>query len=454
MPRAVFYFLANVTGTHMKASLPSGHLRILCISPLFTPTADSEAFCAAKMVQALIQNGAEVSVLASRNFRERPTDSSILWKSLDKVTVDVPVRPSQNRLHSIFPAAQFQTPFDARWVSSAYHIAQSLHHERQFDLIYSRSLPIAAHIVGFWCAKRFNLPWIANINDPWTSEFFPVDDSPQLSAFWTVANIFWLRRTIRNAAIVTYPCRRLKDFHSRIAKLEQVAEVIPHIGLTIKPAKHKASAQFRLVHAGKLLASEGRFGKYLLLGFKAFLDKFGEAAADAKLVLVGPGDKETQSLIYEMGLQQNIEVVGRVNYEDSLQYIAGASVCVLIESRVDEGIFLASKLVDYLALGKPVLAISPKIGTAEDLAQHGELIRVEHSQEAVRDGIATLYAAFKCGRLESRNPSEKLQTQLKGSTIAEKFLSKCRARAAARSHGRAAQRERAQDREPLFDPLS
>src|ERR1700738_3855060 len=404
----------------MKNGLPSKPLRILCISPLFAPTADSEALCAAKMVQALMESGAEVTVLASQNFRDRPYDDSVLWNSLKDVTVNVPLCERRSRLRSFRFAARFQTPFDARWINTACHKAQSLHRERQFDLIYSRSLPIAAHIVGFWCAKHFDLPWIANINDPWTSEFFPVDDSPKLSTFWKTVNIFWLRRTLRNADMVTYPCRRLKDFHSRLAKIEPVAQVIPHIGFKMNNAKHKPDGQFRLVHAGKLLASEGRFGKYLLLGFKAFLDKFPDASANAKLVLVGPGDEETQSLIHDMGLEQNIEVVGRVNYEDSLDYIANASVCVLVESRVDEGIFFASKLADYFAHGKPVLSISPRVGTAGDFAKHRELTRVDHDHEAVRDGIATFYSEFKRGELTSRKPSEKLRTQLQGSTVAEK----------------------------------
>src|ERR1700694_3234682 len=140
----------------MKNGLPSKPLRILCISPVFARTADPEALCGAKMVQALIDTGAEVSVLASQNFRDRPRDSSTLWNSLKDVTVDVPFPSGSDRLRSIRCAIQFQTPFDARWISDACRKAQTLHREKQFDLIYSRSLPIAAHMVAFWCVKRFS----------------------------------------------------------------------------------------------------------------------------------------------------------------------------------------------------------------------------------------------------------------------------------------------------------
>ena len=162
----------------MKTESPKQSQRILCISPVFVPDADPEAFCGAKMVQALMRCGAAVTVLSSHHFRERPYDSSALWGSLKEAIVDVPVPLQLKRLHSITAAARFQTPFDARWVRAAVNKAESLHSERQFDLIYTRSLPIAAHIVGFWCAKVFKLPWIANINDPWESHFFPAVEHP------------------------------------------------------------------------------------------------------------------------------------------------------------------------------------------------------------------------------------------------------------------------------------
>jgi glycosyltransferase involved in cell wall biosynthesis len=317
--------------------------------------------------------------------------------------------------------------------------------------VYSRSLPTASHIAGFWCAKALNLPWIANINDPWASEFFPVDDSPQLSAFWKAANLFWLRRTIRNADLTTFPCRRLKDFHLKLAKLDQPAQVIPHIGDKPESPSQRSDAQFRLVHAGRLLASEGRLGNAILLGLRKFLDTSADAAADTKLILVGPGDKETENLIFEMGLQRNIEIVGRVNYENSLDYIASASVCVLIESRVDEGIFFASKLADYFTNGKPVLALSPRIGTAADLASRSELIRIDHDPDAVRDSISALYSEFKCGTLSTRNPSDQLQAQLQGHSIADKFLARCHGLISTRSDGRAARLALLEQQEPVIE---
>jgi len=402
--------------------------RILCISPLFAPTADSEAFCATKMVQALLSCGVSVTVISSHDIRRGGrNDSSRLWGSMRDVVVDVPQLLQPNLPSSIAAASRFQTPFFARWVGQVVETAKRLHRANKFDLVYTRSLPMVAHIAGFWCAKILHLPWVANINDPWEFNFFPGAAFPKISSFKTSAYLFWLRRTLQTADLITYPCKGLQSFHSQLANFNHSAEIIPHIGSRPDESSRSSNHHFRLVHAGKLGTTEvtRRSAKALLLGLKAFIDSSTDRAVRLRLILVGPEDKETQALICDLGLEQNVEHVGMVNYEQSLEYIASSSACVLIESSMDESIFFPSKLADYIVCGKPILAISPSNGIAAELAGHGELLRVGHDPSAVRNAIATLYSDFVGGTLSSRNPSDLLIEELRGPSIANKFLTAC-----------------------------
>jgi hypothetical protein len=95
-------------------------LPVLCISPVFVPTPDPEAVCGAKMVQALMQRGAAVTVLCSSNFRETPHDDSALWDCVKKVIVGVPVPPLVNRIQSFTTASWFQTLSHPRRVGAAF----------------------------------------------------------------------------------------------------------------------------------------------------------------------------------------------------------------------------------------------------------------------------------------------------------------------------------------------
>jgi glycosyltransferase involved in cell wall biosynthesis len=393
------------------------------------------------MVQALQEKGVSVTVLTNSSIWPGfPIDDSQVWNSIGEV-IDIPTPSQPNRLSSIAMAARFQTPFYSRWIGNIVRTAKSLHLKDSFHLIYSRSGPSVSHMAGFWCAKALQLPWVANINDPWVFEFFlehgnrvgyiaPVagkDMTLKLSPLESGAHHFWMRRTLRHADLITYPCKGLHSFHVSLAKLEHPAEVIPHIGYKPEVESEEVNGQFRIVHAGVLGASEatGRSPHRFLLGLKAFIEADMEAASRTMLVLVGPEEEKTQAMVRELGLQRNVRSVGRVNYETSLRHISSASVCLLIEAQMKESVFFPSKLADYLVCGKPVLALSPQTGPVGDWASRGELVRVDHDAAAVKDALTALYSEFRRGTLRSRNPSQHLRTELEAPSVANKFLTAC-----------------------------
>jgi hypothetical protein len=96
---------------------------------------------------------------------------------------------------------------------------------------------------------------------------------------------------------------------------------------------------------------------------------------------------------------------------------------VLVEAAMSEGIFLPSKLVDYLSARKPILALSPGVGVANDMAQSGGILRVDVDDvEAVRRAIGSLYLDFRSGTLGRRAPSQEQVNQFNPEILAKKFL--------------------------------
>jgi hypothetical protein len=131
------------------------------------------------------------------------------------------------------------------------------------------------------CARKFKLPWVANINVPWEIGLFPGNHTAKLSAFAARTSMFWLRRTLLNADLITYPCKGMWNFHFELAKLDHSAEIISHVGYR-KGSTRYQNGQFRLAHAGKLGANEvtGRSVKALLLGLKAFSGPVAKSASE------------------------------------------------------------------------------------------------------------------------------------------------------------------------------
>jgi glycosyltransferase involved in cell wall biosynthesis len=407
--------------------------RVLCISALFPPIGDSEAICGGKMIKALLDYGVDISVLyrsKAMSLRTYARDGSSFWKPLEEIATDISTPTYHERFKGRFGATVNRMQLYLGWIDAVVGWARRAHAERSFDLVYSRSLPTVSHLAGYWCAKKLNLPWVVNMNDPW-DKFLVPGASQEGSSLYAKVSTYWFKKTLRNADVVTCPNERLHRYHAGFAQIDRPAVILPHIGYTAPPfsnrSAHVQTAPFRLVHAGKLGIHEvpSRPTDALLIGFGDFLRTHPEARSEAKLVLVGPEDTATTAVIAALGLQANVESVGSVSYEDSLRHIAGAAVCVLVEAKLEEGIFLPSKLVDYIAARKPVLALSPKVGVTADMAGQagGGITHVSrHDAEAVQEAIAGLYADYRRGTLHLRAPSEGFAGQFKPDAVAGKFL--------------------------------
>ncbi|HUV39520.1 MAG TPA: glycosyltransferase [Planctomycetota bacterium] len=407
----------------LSGTLTTHPLRILMISPRFAPMADPEAFCGAKMALALMDEGVDLQVLYDQRYLETERvsrDSSDMWKRLESVSI-VPEKPSPRLLDGLRSAVRYVAY--SRWAHVALRAARRLHAEKPFDLIYSRSLPMQAHVVGYWCARELHLPWVANINDPWDIRFSPVKGEDAPSLVRAALSGYWLRKTLRSTHLVTFPCERLARHTSRHVKPKRPYRVIPHVGLSANetPDPHI----FRLVHAGLLLGKRyGRSAEGLLRGLRRFVEDDPEARSVTRLTFIGPHVAESSELAIAFGVGENVDTTGRVSYVDSLVWIAKADVCVLIEADIQEGIYLPSKLVDYLTAGKPVLALSPPLGTVADIAGEARILRVNADDaRGVAAALKMLYDDFRNGTLDRRRPAEELVRRFDAKHIAREFLS-------------------------------
>jgi hypothetical protein len=401
--------------------------RILCISPHFAPTRDSEAFCSTKFINALTECGAQITVIAYAK-PAKDIDRSEMWNSLRATVVRIPPLARKNPFVSLATAVRYQTWLYARWMGEVTRQAKKLHQNSQFDVVYSRSLPMFGQIAGYWCAKELDVPWIANLNDPWDFHQFPVGVFMEQLKNNSWLSDFWMRRTLRNADLITYPSERLRDYQTAFSGIPHDSQIIPHVGnKQIVPSSgvNGSRADFRLVHAGKLGSNEltGRSTAALLEGLRLFLNDWTDAKDQVRLTLVGPEDQATKAHIQRLALEGTVESVGPTDYQESLKYIQAATACLLVEGEMTEGIFLPSKLVDYISARKPILALSPRVGVVADLASGGGITRVGAGDApGIRDAIRGLYEDFRKGTLALRSPSGAQVDQFRPELVANRFL--------------------------------
>jgi len=400
-------------------------MRLLIVSPAFVPLADSESFCGGKFTAALLSAGVDATVISCQGIWPRHgIDSSPRWNCLAPITVDVP-NPAQPSLSARCRLGlRYRTTEWTAWTAAVVDKARELHRMAPFDAVMSRSYPWHAHIPAYWVASELHIPWVANLNDPWDLGAFIPD--PAARAGWELGwnAKRWRDRVFSRADVLTFPCERLRDFSLRDTRRRKNVHVLPHVSATSPPAVVGAQ-DFVVLHAGKLGAQEitGRRPDAVVDGLTQFFRDRVSARSRTRLIFVGGEDPVARDHVARQGLTDVVAWVGHVSYEDSLEYIARASVCLLVEADIKEGIFLPSKLCDYVAAGKPVLALSPNEGTVRDLVRHGGIVQVPPADsKGVSDALTLFFDAFCHGTLSNHVAPASLARRYEPDTVAETFL--------------------------------
>jgi glycosyltransferase involved in cell wall biosynthesis len=279
-----------------------------------------------------------------------------------------------------------------------------------------------SHIVGYWVSRRLGLPWIANIDDPWDWHLFPDAKKESFSRLQMHMSNFCLNITLKTADLITYPSIRLWKYHEYVSGIPHHAEVIPHIGYSCNTAPDPGKVTF--VHAGKLGANEVtmRSPAGFLRAFKKILDKFPDLKNKMEINFVGPEDDMVHRMTIDLGLEDNVNFTGRVQYQKSLKYICSANVCILVEGKMKEGIYLPSKFADYIVSNKPVIALSPKNGTIADLSKYKGIYRVDPDDDMTLEGVLMdIISIIKNNEYKKILPSEELVNMFKESSVMDRL---------------------------------
>src|SRR5262249_34050992 len=155
---------------------------------------------------------------------------STFWKSLEPVSFDVLTRPGLSIVRRGWLGLRYHTTGWAVWIQAVVARARALHRQTPFDLVISRSLPNQAHLAGYWVASTLGIPWVANFNDPWALSPFVPSEAGRKDWTPTLSWRLWLRRVLRCADAVTFPCERLRDRCLQNTPHRKVF-IVPHIGI-------------------------------------------------------------------------------------------------------------------------------------------------------------------------------------------------------------------------------
>lgn len=274
---------------------------------------------------------------------------------------------------------------------------------------------------------RAPAPWVAHYHDPYPISLYP-EPYRRVIAFQSPRQERVHRQIVAAADGLTFPSKRLLDWVLR-AELDSArgkAAVVPHIagGRIIAADEARVEASFgrhqlNILHAGTMLRE--RDPRPFLRGV-AEVAQDRDARGQIRLTFVGRIDPaHTRSHEWT-----TLERVGVLHYSDTrVSYASAAATsraadCLLIlEARAAESPFFPAKLADYLATGKPVVAVTPDASVTSDVlgVDHPLRIPPDDASKAAA-AIARAWTAWREQRLASLAPPPRAAASMTESAVA------------------------------------
>ncbi len=285
------------------------------------------------------------------------------------------------------------------WLPFALAKAHQVVRRERVACVLTTSPPHSVHLAGLWLKRLTGKPWVADFRDGWSGGQFQSEPTA-----WHRA---WNRRlegaVLRRADAVVGVSRKLVEtLRSRTAGADDKFHVIPNgydpddfAGLL--PARNRE--KMRVVYCGALTAAAPLTG--FLEALKQALQKSDELRARFELVLVGANlTPELTGEIRALYLEDYVRFTGYVEHRAAVEKLLQADVLLYSVADWAGEDFVPGKTFEYLAAGRPVLAVGPRVEGTEILERTGRIARFGHADVAEMERyLLEAFAWFKAGKL-------------------------------------------------------
>lgn len=328
---------------------------LLLITKHFLDSRDAQAQQSAALASALSEAGATVEVITGA------VDPYILSASVNPA-LKVHALPAHWPTRSQTLTGKITRKIDrnlsawrpTHWARRAAHLASKLMAEKRYSALISIALPMESHIAARH-AKR-SAPWIACLSDPWPESILPKPYADFAIPLLTDLQKLVVADVFASADALVLPCEEELKFLASIYGLLHKSKtlIIPHIAPSLEaivaPAKEE-TAEITVVHGGSL--SRERVCPGLAEAFAAL-----PASSRLRIHFIGQTHPNMLQAFNRAGAMERVMVDGWKNKQETLSILMQARALLLVEAPMSTYPFLPSKLADYSATGRPIIAIT------------------------------------------------------------------------------------------------
>lgn len=371
--------------------------RLLAVSWATLPMSAPRAMQVCRLLAHLPGKGWSAEIVTSRECADAAPEiaerqSAALYDQHYEIHE---VEPREDRVPSsriVREWRRWQSPasvHEANWIRRATLAASRHLRCGSFDALVTFAQPWSDHLVGLRLKRQFpEIPWLAHFSDPW-------GDNPYYAGLTSrrrSAAIAQEHAVVAAADRIVFVTEQTADLV--MAKYpfswRQKVRVIPHgFDLDLLEQEHAApeltstqrpASRMRITHTGSLY-----HGARPVSGLLQALLTLRSTGADVpvELSFIGYNPPELTEEIERLGLDDLFLLSGPRPWSESVRAAATADALLVIDAPSENSVFLPSKLVEYLALRKPILGLTPERGASSDL-----LRRLDYPVASPQDSIA------------------------------------------------------------------
>ena len=367
------------------------------IAPASFPVTGAEAIVNIKLLKALSDSGKfEIDLISKKNKWQHYqssvlSDYGVKLKSINIIEVDNRITVKVIVQH-LFSLIQFGVIFKGiHWSFVALSIVKELLRTNRYDFVMTKNSP--SFLLGWYVKKKYGIKWVASWNDPYPTSKYPFP----YGKGWDSKSSFFETISIKimcEADVHIFPSDRIRDYMLKYMDVfDKEIKVIPHVVLDdFSYFQKPISNKLKVVCMGNLSSPRD---PSMFFNALCRLDKM-YYGLNMEIVLIGVFDANIYVDIKQKRLQHLIKIKSSVSYLESLKQLKSFDIAVIIEADCKEGIFMPTKVSDFMQCGVITFAVSPKIGVLNDLFNQGYIkyFADVSNEDAIFNELNRLYSDY------------------------------------------------------------
>lgn len=348
--------------------------RILFVTSSCFPVRGAECIVNARLLSVLSKSGRfKIDLVTKKSkWQNYPSDSleqyGIQLESLDMIEVDNTINIKTIWQHFLAYLKFGIVNKGDHWALKALPTIKKLINNNNYDYILTRAQP--SHLIGNYVKKKYGVKWVCTWNDPYPTEMYPTpygkgNNELVASKYSKTINL------MQNADVFIYPNKRLADYMNKFIKAsDDRIKVVPHVMMdSPQQTTKKKGEKLSFIHSGD--CTGGRSAHLFLLALKEMISHGSVNGEDFLVCFMGKLNEEDRHLVKDPMLKDVVVFQEPVSYLKSLAILKDYDIALIIEAPWDEGVFLPTKVSDFMMAGKRIFTISPQNGLLHDLYIQG-----------------------------------------------------------------------------------